>query len=116
MVLWVYWVGIFIISHIPKPHVPTGWHVSGGLRHLGAYFVLTLLLFVNAGYFGRRRPGLKKQWLLIGVIGAYAALDEFLQLFIKGRSGSPIDWAVDITACLVCVGMLWLTRRLWCRS
>lgn len=115
-VLCVYWVGIFIISHIPKSSVPAGWCVSGVLRHVGAYSVLTVLLFTNAGYFGKVGPGSKKVWFLVGVIGAYAALDEVLQLFVEGRSGKPIDWAVDMAACLVCVGLLWVVRRLWYRG
>jgi VanZ family protein len=25
----------------------------------------------------------------------YAASDEFHQTFVEGRSGSPVDWAID---------------------
>ncbi len=113
VVLCVYWVGIFIVSHIPKDHVPEGWDVSGVRLHAGAYFVLTLLVFANAGFFRQGGLGWKKTWLLVGLIGAYAGLDEFLQVFIQGRGGSAVDWAVDVAACLLCVGLLWVVRRLW---
>ena len=116
VILCVYWVGIFIASHIPKPYVPKGWYVSGKFLHLGVYFVLTLLVFVNAGIFRRASPRSKKTWLMVGVIAAYAGLDEFLQLFIPGRAGSEIDWAVDMTACMLCVGLLWAVERLRARG
>ncbi|GAH42266.1 unnamed protein product [marine sediment metagenome] len=85
--------------------------------HVGAYFVLALLVFVNAGLFRRVYLTSKKTWLLVGVIAAYAGLDEFLQVFVPGRRGSPLDWAVDVVACLLCVGLLRLTQllcyRIW---
>ncbi len=116
VVLYVYWLIIFILSHIPKDHVPPGWTVSGKTLHFGAYFVLTLLVFVNAGLIHRTSLRSKKTWSMIGVVIAYGALDEFLQLFIQGRRGSPLDWAVDVAACLLCVGLLLLAQRLWHRT
>ena len=116
VILCVYWVGIFIASHIPKQHVPPGWHVSGKFLHLGAYFVLTLLVFINAGLVRRASLRSKKTWLMVGIIVGYAGLDELLQLFIPGRAGSAIDWALDITACMLCVGLLWLAERLRARG
>ena len=117
VVLSIYWVGIFIASHIPRSHVPSGWKVSGKLHHLVAYFVLTVLVFINAGLIRRASLCSKKTWLMVSVIIAYAALDEFLQVFVPGRDGSPLDWAVDVVACLLCVGLLRLTQllcyRIW---
>ena len=112
VVLSIYWVGIFIASHIPKSHVPKGWEVSGARVHAGAYFVLALLVFVNAGLFRRVYLTSKKTWLLVGVIAAYAGLDEFLQVFAEGRDGSPVDWVIDVAACLFCVGLLWVVGLL----
>ncbi len=115
VVLSIYWVSIFILSHIPKDSVPPGWTVSGKLHHLAAYFVLTLLVFTNAELICKVSLRSKKTWLMIGVVIAYGALDEFLQLFIPGRHGSHLDWAVDVVACLLCVGLLLLTQRLCSR-
>jgi len=112
VILCVYWAGIFIASHIPKSYVPKGWDVSGMGLHAGAYFVLALLVFVNAGLVHRVYLTSKKTWLLIGLIAAYAGLDEFLQLFIPGRAGSPVDWLIDVAACLFCVGLLWVVGLL----
>ena len=112
VILCVYWVGIFIASHIPKPYVPKGWDVSGMRLHAGAYFVLALLVFVNARLFRRVSLTSKKTWLLVGVIAAYAGLDEFLQVFAEGRHGSPVDWAINMAGCLFCVGLLWVVGLL----
>ncbi len=112
VVLSIYWVSIFILSHIPRDYVPSGWTVSGKTHHLVAYFVLTLLVFINAGLIRKTSLRSKKTWLMIGVVIAYGALDEFLQTFIQGRHGSHLDWAVDVVGCLLCVGLLWLAQRL----
>ena len=112
VVLSVYWVGIFIASHIPESRVPKGWEVSGAYMHVGAYFVLALLVFVNAGLFRRVYLTSKKTWLLVGVIAAYAGLDEFLQNFVPGRHGSAVDWTIDMAGCLFCVGLLWVLGQL----
>ncbi len=115
VVLSIYWVSIFILSHIPRDSVPPGWTVSGKLHHLVAYFVLTLLVFINAGLIGRASLRSKKTWRMIGVVTAYGALDEFLQTFIQGRDGNPLDWAVDVVGCLLCVGLLLLAQLLCSR-
>ena len=109
--LGVYWPGIFILSHIPKEHVPKNWEFSGVRLHLGAYFVLTLLVFLSAGVFRTVSLRCAKTWLLAGLIGVYAAIDELLQTQISGREGSLIDWGIDIIAVLACVGFLRLLNK-----
>lgn len=113
IVLCGYWLTIFILSHLPKVYVPPGWSVSGKLNHMGAYVVLTLLVFLNAGIIRQISLRSKKTWLMSAVVIAYGALDEFLQTLIPGRHGSPLDWAVDVVACMLCVGLLLLRQRLW---
>jgi hypothetical protein len=39
--------------------------------------------------------GFKRPWLAAAIALAYAATDEFHQTFVHGRSGSPVDWAID---------------------
>ena len=104
--LCIYWPAIFIISHIPKQYVPRDMAVSGKTLHMVAYFLLTLLVFINAGLFGRVSLLSKKTYLLIGVIAAYAAVDEWIQVYIEGRHGSSIDWGIDVGACVLCVVLL----------
>ena len=104
--LCIYWPAIFIISHIPKQYVPKDVDVSGKTLHMVAYFVLTVLVFLNAGLLGQTLLRSKKTYLLIGVIAAYAAVDEWLQVYIEGRHGSSVDWAIDVAACVLCVALL----------
>ena len=109
--LCVYWPTIFIISHISKDAVPPGFHVSGLPQHLVAYFVLTLLVFINAGLLYRTSLRSKKTYLLMAIIAAYGAVDEALQNYIQGRRGHPLDWSVNVAACICCVLFLALLAK-----
>ena len=109
--LCVYWPTIFIISHIPKDHVPKNVPVSGRAVHLVAYFVLTLLVFLNAGLFRSFSLRSMKIYLLVGAIAVYAAVDEWLQIYVQGRHGSPVDWSINVAACICCVVLLALLAR-----
>ena len=112
LVLCIYWPGIFILSHIPKEHVPEDLEFSGLRLHLAAYLVLALLVFINAGMIRRISFRSRKLWLWVGVIAVYAAIDELLQECVEGRDGNIVDWAIDVLAVLACVGFLWLLDRL----
>lgn len=59
--------------------------------HMAEYAVLFLLLFRALRLSGVRRPGLSA--LLLSA--AYAATDEFHQMFSEGRGPSPIDVLID---------------------
>jgi VanZ family protein len=62
------------------------------LIHFGEYALLCFLWWrVLRDPLGSRRAALAA--LLVTV--AYAASDEYHQSFVEGRSGSPIDWAID---------------------
>jgi VanZ family protein len=41
---------------------------------------------------------------------AYAATDEFHQTFVHGRSGTPVDWAIDAAGVAIAV-VLWIAWR-----
>jgi VanZ family protein len=43
------------------------------------------------------------------VTALYAATDEYHQSFVQGRSGSPLDWAIDCAG--AGLASLWLSRR-----
>ncbi len=76
---------IFYLSH--QPGIPSAFHFSDKLLHLGTYFVFGLLL---ARPFGERR-------MLIAFLGAllYGLSDEFHQSFIPGRTVEMGDWVAD---------------------
>ena len=59
--------------------------------HMAEYAVLFLLLLRALRLSGARRPGLSA--LLMSA--AYAATDEFHQMFSEGRGPSPLDVLID---------------------
>ena len=76
------------------------------LVHFGEYALLVLL------WWRALRTRLDPRGAVLGafvVAALYAASDEFHQSFVEGRSGSPIDWAIDCAG--AAVAALWLSRR-----
>jgi len=62
--------------------------------HLAEYFIFSLL--VLRGLRGGR-AGWRLRWALmtVAIAAGYAALDEFHQWFVPGRSASPMDSLLD---------------------
>jgi VanZ family protein len=84
----VLWAGlIFTLSAIPSLSTGLGtWDlVLRKAAHLGEYAVLGALLW----------RALRSAPLALLAGSAYAATDEVHQLFVSGRQGSAIDWAID---------------------
>ena len=78
--------------------------VGRKLIHMTEYGLLWWLWLRALGF---ARPGLAAVLAL-----AYAAIDEFHQTFVHGRSGSPLDWAIDGAGIAVAwVGWRALARR-----
>lgn len=76
--------------------------------HMFLYFILMVLLLMALGSFVRRPF---KRAIVAGLFCAgFAALDEFHQTFIPGRSGSLRDVVVDMAGALIVCG-LWLLLR-----
>ena len=79
----------------PSVPVPAG---SDKLVHLGLYAVFAYLVIRAA------RPGLAS-WRALGVVllvmGAWAALDEWHQSFVAGRAAELGDWASDVAGALI---------------
>ena len=84
------WMGvIFFGSSIPQKEMPPAFNPVSKLGHVVEYAVLGFLIFPLTS--GRGRP------ILYAVLlsTAYAATDEFHQLFTPGRHGSPLDVLID---------------------
>lgn len=83
---------VLTLTSIPNPNVPT---IPGGdkVAHAIMYGVLGAL----AAYalHGVRRPILVHGMALLG-IALFAALDEWHQRFIPGRSADLADWMADV--------------------
>jgi hypothetical protein len=92
---------IFVLSAQPDLNSGLGTldFISRKLIHMTEYGLLWWLWLRVLGF---ARPGLAAVIAL-----AYAATDEFHQTFVHGRSGSPLDWAIDGGG----VAVAWLAWR-----
>lgn len=91
-IVGLYWFALFIATHLPPEQAPS---VGGQDKHyhLGAYFVLGVLLAVQARCGGRLdlvRAG--QLWLLTAL---YAVCDELLQAPV-GRHPDVADGIADV--------------------
>ena len=101
------WLALVLTAtSIPNPDVP---NVPGGdkVAHTIMYGVLTLL--VAHALSGSRRL-LGAAAATVPLVALIAAVDEWHQLFIPGRSASVADWLADMAgaglALLVCGAVL----------
>jgi VanZ family protein len=106
--LWapvVLWAGvIFAFSSVPSLGTGLGaWDLAlRKVAHAAEFAVLGALLVRAIG-----------SWPLAVVAGSlYAVTDEVHQMFVRGRVGSPVDWAIDTAG--VALGV-WLYLR-WRRG
>lgn len=78
--------------------------------HMGVFFVLTgLLVFALKGYV--QRPAVQAV-AAISLCAALAAVDEFHQTFVPGRSGLPRDVVIDLCGGAVFLLCWWVFRKI----
>ena len=109
--LWlpvVVWAAvIFALSSIPSLSSGLGsWDlVLRKLAHAAEYALLAALLL----------RALARPWLAFLFALAYAVSDEFHQHFVRGRTGTPRDVAVDAAGALIGLAACVYGRRLFAR-
>jgi len=88
----VYWVALFVSTHVPADIEGPIDHFDKVI-HASAY---ALLAFVLVGVLSVRR-GYQRQFpVWVGTLCvAYAALDEYTQSFVPGRTADVMDLAAD---------------------
>ena len=104
--LTVYWITIFVLTHIPPINLrETG--VGDKTAHVVGYFGLgvVLYLWLWVRWPHRRLIGL---WV-ISICMAYGAVDELLQIPV-GRHATVGDWIADTVGALLAVGVMELVR------
>jgi VanZ family protein len=91
---------IFAFSSVPDLSTGLGtWDlVLRKLAHLAEYAILGALLYRATG----------QTRVAVGLGSLYAASDEVHQVFVAGRAGSPLDWALDTAG--VVAGVLLYAR------
>ena len=97
----VYWITIFIVTHIPLPP-PQGPTISDKTIHGIAYLLLGSLLFISGCFLSTRRWTIAG-WV-IGICLVYGAIDEVLQGFVN-RSPELGDWLADASGALLGVSL-----------
>jgi VanZ family protein len=106
---FLFWlITIFALSAYPKAIIPQSRYISWDkIAHLVEYAILGYLAS-RAAYFSGSRF-LYSRWLWIGVLFGiiYAISDEYHQLYVPGRIGSPYDVVADSIGVLLGV---WLFR------
>jgi VanZ family protein len=99
-VLALYWPALFVLAHIPIPHVVQEADVSDKSLHFLAYLILTFLIW--SAVSGNRKVNWRRAmpWLVLFVIVVYGILDEWLQGYVAGRSCDVRDFFVDVAGTL----------------
>ncbi len=100
----------FLRKLFPHASHETLWFMHSLIRksaHFVEYFIFGLL--VLRAIRGERR-GWVLRWGLAALMiaAAYAALDEFHQSFVPGRTASPWDSLLDTTGALAAQFLAWL--------
>ena len=99
-ILVLYWPGLFVLAHIPIPHVVQEADVSDKSLHFLAYLILTFLIW--SAVSGNRKVKWRRAapWLVLFLIVVYGILDEWLQTYVAGRSCDVRDFFTDLAGAL----------------
>jgi len=98
--LGLYWLSLFILTHVPVPRVVQDADVSDKSLHFLAYLVLSFLLWSTFGG-GKVKWCRPAPWLVLFAIALYGFLDEWLQGFVAGRSSDVWDFFSDLTGAVI---------------
>ncbi len=100
-------VAIFCVSGMSKPPFMVG-PLKGMDKpgHFTAYAILCTLLFRALRYSCRPWVFHWAPLIALAMASAYAATDEFHQLFVPGRHGEVRDWAIDTLGALLAAVVL----------
>ena len=105
-----YMTGIFLLSSLQGGKSGPAVQLLANLFHIPLFFGLALCLLLNVtGGQWYRSVSCPLYWGIGLLAGTYAALDEWHQFFVAGRSASFSDFLLD---CLGIAGLLLLHRLL----
>src|SRR6266496_1561512 len=110
----LYWLAMFVGTHIPIRTTPTGNPNSlDKVAHSTAFAMLAALL-CGVGAVCR-----VTSWRLfagvLGVIALYGMLDEATQALVRGREPDFFDWLADVVGAAAGIAAFWLIRGLLSR-
>jgi VanZ family protein len=104
---------ILVLTSIPVPATPfDGIGGADKVVHLALYAVLGALT-ARAGWLTAH--GWRSALFALGAVLVFAALDEWHQTFVPGRSADALDWAADaigaVAGTAIAVGALLRSER-----
>lgn len=109
--LWQYKLTVMVILLIlvailmPGDSVPSvGIPGIDKVVHFGMFFTLTGVYYLEYIFSNKALP---KMMYVILLVGAFAISTEIMQLFVVSRSFDLKDFAIDMTGCIVVIG-IWI--------
>jgi VanZ family protein len=107
----LYWLAMFAATHLPFQTTPAGDPYSlDKLQHITAFGIFSLLLCYAGSTFGVSAPPLYLG--VIGLIAAYAAIDEYSQKFVAERTPDLFDWLADLCGAVLGIIVFAAFRRI----
>ncbi|WP_442510983.1 VanZ family protein [Novipirellula sp. SH528] len=103
-----YWLVIFVLTHVPSSMIKAP-KISDKLMHFLAFGGLGMLMcYVTTS------DRLVRRFSIIAIIGmSYAAIDEYTQGFVRGRSPDPMDFVADTAGILAAIAVYAFLRGIY---
>ncbi len=97
-----FWLLMLVLTHLPE--IPKDYDSGLGDKseHRIGYMLLTVGLGLSLSAW-QGPLGWRKLAMVIGIVGAYGALDETTQPLF-GRTCDWYDWVADLQGCLLGIG------------
>lgn len=107
-------VAVVTGSSLPGSSLPDlGSHQIDKVLHFLQYAILGYLVTRGWGPCRHDKPDRLGTWLLVVLMVGFAALDEFHQNWIPGRSVEFWDWVADATGVIISFLLaVWVNRRM----
>ena len=106
----LYWLALFVATHIPMRGRPAVYKDFDKGEHLAAFAGLALLLCATGGILGQ--PLSRLYPIVLATVGAYGAIDELTQLLVPTRAGDWRDWLADMAGALAGVTAFGVIRTI----
>jgi len=100
VLLLMYWPGLFILAHIPIPHLVRQAGVSDKGLHFLAYLILAFLLWSAISPYNKVNWRKATVWWVILAVVGYGITDEVSQRYVAGRTCDATDFIADVAGIL----------------
>lgn len=105
----------WLFPNMSQPTIEEFHHLFRKTCHLAEYAVLACLLWraIRKPVKNDPRPwNWAEAGIVLTVVFAYAASDEFHQIFVPGRTASPWDVLIDTLGGAAALSLLWLRQKM----